>query len=166
MTAFAAGELDVLVATTVIEVGVDVPNATMMVIMDAERFGMSQLHQLRGRVGRGSAPGICLLVSEAPAGSVGRIRLDAVAATTDGFELAEADLELRREGNVLGTTQAGRSSALKQLSLLRDKHVIEQAREDAIGLVGDDPEMAAWPGLAEMVSLVIASESQEYLDKG
>jgi ATP-dependent DNA helicase RecG len=166
MTAFAAGELDVLVATTVIEVGVDVPNATMMVIMDAERFGMSQLHQLRGRVGRGSAPGICLLVSEAPAGSVGRIRLDAVAATTDGFELAEADLELRREGNVLGTTQAGRSSALKQLSLLRDKHVIEQAREDAIGLVGDDPEMSAWPGLAEMVSLVIASESQEYLDKG
>ena len=166
MTAFTAGELDVLVATTVIEVGVDVPNATMMVIMDAERFGMSQLHQLRGRVGRGSAPGICLLVSEAPAGSVGRIRLDAVAATTDGFELAEADLELRREGNVLGTTQAGRSTALKQLSLLRDKHVIEQAREDAIGLVGDDPEMSAWPGLAEMVSLVIASESQEYLDKG
>src|SRR6478752_4260156 len=166
MTAFTAGELDVLVATTVIEVGVDVPNATMMMIMDAERFGMSQLHQLRGRVGRGSAPGICLLVSEAPAGSVGRIRLDAVAATTDGFQLAEADLELRREGNVLGTAQAGKSTALRQLSLLRDKHVIEQAREDAIGLVGDDPEMSAWPGLAEMVSLVIASESQEYLDKG
>ena len=102
MTAFAAGDLDVLVATTVIEVGVDVPNATMMVIMDAERFGMSQLHQLRGRVGRGSAPGICLLISEAPAGTVGRARLDAVAATTDGFKLAEADLELRREGNVLG----------------------------------------------------------------
>jgi ATP-dependent DNA helicase RecG len=166
MTAFAAGNLDVLVATTVIEVGVDVPNATMMVIMDAERFGMSQLHQLRGRVGRGSAPGICLLISEAPAGTVGRARLDAVAATNDGFKLAEADLELRREGNVLGTTQAGRSTALKQLSLLRDKEVIEQAREDAIGLVGDDPEMKQWPGLAQMVSLVIAAESQEYLDKG
>ena len=121
MTAFAAGELDVLVATTVIEVGVDVPNATMMVIMDAERFGMSQLHQLRGRVGRGSAAGICLLISEAPEGSVGKVRLDAVAATTDGFKLAEADLVLRREGNVLGTTQAGRSTALKQLSLLRDR---------------------------------------------
>ncbi|MGS0688600.1 ATP-dependent DNA helicase RecG [Nakamurella sp. GG22] len=166
MTAFAAGQLDVLVATTVIEVGVDVPNATMMVIMDAERFGMSQLHQLRGRVGRGSAPGICLLVSEAPAGTIGRTRLDAVAATTDGFRLAEADLELRREGNVLGTSQAGRSTALKQLSLLRDRPVIETARADSMGLVGDDPEMKAWPGLAEMVSLVIASEEQQYLDKG
>jgi ATP-dependent DNA helicase RecG len=166
MTAFAAGEIDVLVATTVIEVGVDVPNASMMVIMDAERFGMSQLHQLRGRVGRGSAAGICLLISEAPAGSVGRVRLDAVAATTDGFELAEADLELRREGNVLGTTQAGRTTTLKQLSLLRDREVIERAREDAIGLVGDDPAMSAWPGLAQMVELVIAAESQQYLDKG
>ncbi len=166
MTSFAAGQLDVLVATTVIEVGVDVPNATMMVIMDAERFGMSQLHQLRGRVGRGSAPGICLLVTESPAGTVGRARLDAVAATTDGFELAEADLELRREGNVLGTTQAGRSTALKQLSLQRDRYVIEMARADSVGLVGDDPQMKDWPGLAEMVSLVIASESQEYLDKG
>ncbi|MEP6559624.1 MAG: ATP-dependent DNA helicase RecG [Nakamurella sp.] len=166
MTAFAAGELDVLVATTVIEVGVDVPNATMMVIMDAERFGMSQLHQLRGRVGRGHAPGICLLISEAPEGSVGKVRLDAVAATTDGFKLAEADLLLRREGNVLGTSQAGRSTALKQLSLLRDRDVIERARADSIGLVGDDPEMKQWPGLADMVSLVIAAESQEYLEKG
>ncbi|MET0965214.1 MAG: ATP-dependent DNA helicase RecG [Nakamurella sp.] len=166
MTAFAAGELDVLVATTVIEVGVDVPNATMMVIMDAERFGMSQLHQLRGRVGRGHAPGICLLISEAPEGSVGKVRLDAVAATTDGFKLAEADLLLRREGNVLGTTQAGRSTALKQLSLLRDREVIERARADSIGLVGDDPEMKQWPGLADMVSLVIAAENQVYLDKG
>ena len=166
MTGFAAGEIDVLVATTVIEVGVDVPNATMMVIMDAERFGMSQLHQLRGRVGRGSAPGICLLISEAYGGSVGRVRLDAVAATTDGFELAEADLELRREGDVLGTTQAGRSTGLKQLSLLRDRELIEEARQDAIGLVGDDPAMSAWPGLAEMVSMVIAAENQEFLDKG
>jgi ATP-dependent DNA helicase RecG len=166
MTAFAAGELDVLVATTVIEVGVDVPNASMMVIMDAERFGMSQLHQLRGRVGRGSAAGICLLISEAPAGSVGKVRLDAVAATNDGFRLAEADLELRREGNVLGTAQAGRSTTLKQLSLQRDRQVIEDARSDAIGLVGDDPEMTDWPGLAQMVSLVIAAENQEYLEKG
>ncbi|WP_420124474.1 ATP-dependent DNA helicase RecG [Nakamurella sp.] len=166
MSAFARGELDVLVATTVIEVGVDVPNATMMVIMDAERFGMSQLHQLRGRVGRGSAPGICLLVSEAPAGTPGRARLDAVAATTDGFELAEADLELRREGNVLGTAQAGRSTALRQLSLLRDRDTIERARTDAAGLVGDDPEMARRPGLADMVAAVIAEQEQDYLDKG
>ena len=166
MSAFARGDLDVLVATTVIEVGVDVPNATMMVIMDAERFGMSQLHQLRGRVGRGQAPGICLLVSEAPAGTPGRARLDAVAATTDGFELAEADLELRREGNVLGTAQAGRSTALRQLSLLRDREIIERARGDAAGLVGDDPDMGRWPGLADMISAVIAEQEQDYLDKG
>jgi ATP-dependent DNA helicase RecG len=166
MMAFARGELDVLVATTVIEVGVDVANATMMVIMDAERFGMSQLHQLRGRVGRGQAAGICLLVSEAPEGTPGRRRLDAVAATTDGFELAEADLELRREGNVLGTAQAGKSTALRQLSLLRDRDTIEQARGDAAGLVGDDPDMSRWPGLADMVSAVIAEQEQDYLDKG
>ncbi len=166
MSAFARGDLDVLVATTVIEVGVDVPNATMMVIMDAERFGMSQLHQLRGRVGRGQAPGICLLVSEAPEGTPGRARLDAVAATTDGFELAEADLELRREGNVLGTAQAGRSTALRQLSLLRDRDIIEQARGDAAGLVGDDPDMSRWPGLVDMVSAVIGEQEQDYLDKG
>jgi ATP-dependent DNA helicase RecG len=166
MSAFARGDLDVLVATTVIEVGVDVPNATMMVIMDAERFGMSQLHQLRGRVGRGQAPGICLLVTDAPAGMPGRARLDAVAATTDGFELAEADLELRREGNVLGTAQAGRSTALRQLSLLRDREIIERARGDAAGLVGDDPDMARWPGLADMVAAVIAEQEQDYLDKG
>ncbi len=166
MSAFARGDLDVLVATTVIEVGVDVPNATMMVIMDAERFGMSQLHQLRGRVGRGSAPGICLLVSEAASGTPGRVRLDAVAATTDGFELAEADLEQRREGNVLGTAQAGTSTALRQLSLLRDRDIIERARADAAGLVGDDPGMARWPGLTDMVSAVIAEQEQDYLDKG
>ena len=138
----------------------------MMVIMDAERFGMSQLHQLRGRVGRGQAAGICLLVSEAPEGTPGRVRLDAVAATTDGFELAEADLELRREGNVLGTAQAGKSTALRQLSLLRDRDTIEQARGDAVGLVGDDPDMSRWPGLADMVSAVIAEQEQDYLDKG
>jgi len=166
MRGFAHGDLDVLVATTVIEVGVDVSNATVMVIMDAERFGMSQLHQLRGRVGRGAAPGICLLVTEAPENAPGRARLDAVAKTNDGFALAEADLALRREGNVLGTSQAGRSTALRQLSLIRDRTLIEHAREDALGLVGDDPEMSQWPGLADMVSLVIAEENQDYLEKG
>ncbi len=110
MRAFAAGEIDVLVATTVIEVGVDVPNATVMVVLDADRFGVSQLHQLRGRVGRGSAPGLCLLVTEALEGTPARERLDAVASTTDGFELAELDLEQRREGDVLGVNQSGRRS--------------------------------------------------------
>jgi len=166
MTDFAAGQIDVLVATTVIEVGVDVANATMMIIMDAERFGMSQLHQLRGRVGRGKAPGVCLLVTEFPDGSLGRSRLTAVADTNDGFALAEADLSLRREGDVLGTSQAGRSSGLKQLSLLRDRVVIEEARHDAIGLVGQDPAMQIYPGLAAMVAAVIAEDRQEFLDKG
>ena len=131
MRAFAAGEIDVLVATTVIEVGVDVPNATVMVIMDAERFGVSQLHQLRGRVGRGSAPGLCLLVTEAPPDSPARERLDAVAATLDGFELSRLDLEQRREGDVLGAAQAGRQSSLKLLQLLED--------EDLIGRPGRTP---------------------------
>ncbi|HYN72065.1 MAG TPA: ATP-dependent DNA helicase RecG [Nakamurella sp.] len=166
MRSFAAGNIDVLVATTVIEVGVDVPNASMMVIMDAERFGMSQLHQLRGRVGRGSAPGVCLLVTEGHENAPGRARLAAVAETNDGFALAEADLELRREGDVLGTSQAGRATSLRLLSLLRDKDVIAQARDDAQGLVGDDPEMSQWPGLADMVSAVISVQSQDYLDKG
>jgi ATP-dependent DNA helicase RecG len=166
MRAFSAGTIDVLVATTVIEVGVDVPNATVMVVLDAERFGMSQLHQLRGRVGRGSTAGVCLLVTESPEGSAGRDRLAAVAATADGFALAESDLELRREGDVLGTTQAGRTSSLRQLSLLRDREVIEQARADAAGLVGDDPEMSAFPGLGAMADAMVAEESQEYLQKG
>jgi ATP-dependent DNA helicase RecG len=166
MLRFAAGEIDVMVATTVIEVGVDVPNATAMVIMDADRFGMSQLHQLRGRVGRGSAPGVCLLVTEAHAGSPGIARLQAVEQTGDGFELAEADLELRREGDVLGTSQAGRASGLRQLSLLRDRAVIERARDDAQGLVAADPTLAGFPGLVDMLSAVIAEDSQGYLEKG
>ncbi|GAA1999756.1 ATP-dependent DNA helicase RecG [Nakamurella flavida] len=165
MRDFGAGDIDVLVATTVIEVGVDVPNASMMVIMDAERFGMSQLHQLRGRVGRGSAPGICLLVTRALEGGRGRARLAAVAASADGFELAEADLAQRREGDVLGTVQSGKNTSLRQLSLLRDREVIEQARADAGGLVGDDPTLASWPGLARMVADVIAAENQEFLEK-
>ncbi|MBM9469557.1 ATP-dependent DNA helicase RecG [Nakamurella leprariae] len=167
MRAFAAGDVDVLVSTTVIEVGVDVPNATAMVILDAERFGMSQLHQLRGRVGRGAAAGVCLLVTEAPDGSSGRRRLAAVAASADGFQLAEADLQLRREGNVLGTAQAGRWTALRQLSLIRDREIIEQARVDATEVLGaDGTGLDHAPGLAAMASEVIAAEQQEYLEKG
>ena len=166
MRQFAAGEIDVLVATTVIEVGVDVPNATAMVIMDAERFGMSQLHQLRGRVGRGRAPGVCLLVTEADQTAPGIARLRAVELTADGFELAEADLQLRREGDVLGTSQAGRSSTLRQLSLLRDRELIEEARVDAQQLIADDPALTGFPGLADMLAAVIAEESQGYLEKG
>jgi len=155
----------VLVATTVIEVGVDVPNATMMVIMDAERFGMSQLHQLRGRVGRGSAPGICLLVSEAPAGSVGRIRLDAVAATTDGFELSRLDVEQRREGDVLGSAQSGRRRQLRLLSLLRDEELIAAARAEAADIVAGDPTLAQHPQLAAQVAALVRDEQAEYLEK-
>ncbi|WP_029135393.1 ATP-dependent DNA helicase RecG [Nakamurella lactea] len=166
MRRFAAGEIDVLVSTTVIEVGVDVANATMMVIMDAERFGLSQLHQLRGRVGRGSAPGICLLVTEAPGGSPSRMRLAAVEATTDGFELADRDLELRKEGNVLGTSQAGTASALRQLSLTTDRDIVEAARHDAQDLVDSDPGFGKFPGLLAMAESVIGDEGQEFLTKG
>ena len=141
MTAFAAGQLDVLVSTTVIEVGVDVPNATTMVIMDAERFGVSQLHQLRGRVGRGAHAGLCLLVTEAPADSAARERLDAVAETGDGFQLSRLDLAQRREGDVLGSAQAGRRSSLKLLRLLADEDLIASARVEATALVADDPQL-------------------------
>ena len=160
-----AGALDVLVSTTVIEVGVDVPNATGMVIMDAHRFGLSQLHQLRGRVGRGSAPGVCLLVTDMPAGTAARERLDAVAATTDGFELARTDLELRREGDVLGALQAGRRSGLRLLSLLRHEEVIVSAQRYATRLVAADPGLARHPGLAALVREVVGEDRAEYLDK-
>jgi ATP-dependent DNA helicase RecG len=149
MREFAAGSLDVLVATTVVEVGVNVPNATAMVVMDAERFGVSQLHQLRGRVGRGSVPGLCLLVTQGVDGTTTRERLDAVAATTDGFELARLDLELRREGDILGAAQSGRRSGLRLLSLLRDEELISTARQEAQHLVSEDPELAAHPGLTD-----------------
>jgi ATP-dependent DNA helicase RecG len=164
MRGFAAGDIDVLVATTVVEVGVDVPNATVMAIMDADRFGVSQLHQLRGRVGRGSAPGLCLLVTEVPAGTATRERLDAVASTLDGFELAQLDLEMRREGDILGAAQSGRSS-LRMLSLLRDQDVIERARTEARQLVDGDPTLAEHPGLARMVSELVDEERAEYLEK-
>lgn len=164
MRAFAAGDVDVLVATTVVEVGVNVPNATVMAIMDADRFGVSQLHQLRGRVGRGSAPGLCLLVTEVGEGTATRERLDAVASTLDGFELAQLDLEMRREGDILGAAQSGRSS-LKMLSLLRDTEVIEQARTEARELVDGDPTLAAHPGLAGMVAELVDDERAEFLEK-
>lgn len=165
MRAFAAGELDVLVATTVVEVGVNVPNATAMVIMDADRFGVSQLHQLRGRVGRGTAPGLCLLVTEAVAGTTTMQRLEAVASTTDGFELARLDLELRREGDILGAAQSGRKSALRMLSLLRDEDVIAEAREQAQAVLAEDPDLSRHPGLAGMVAELVDAERAEFLEK-
>ncbi|WP_181783858.1 ATP-dependent DNA helicase RecG [Pseudonocardia pini] len=166
MRAFDAGELDVLMATTVIEVGVDVPNATGMIIMDADRFGLSQLHQLRGRVGRGSAPGVCLLVTDMPAGTTARERLDAIAGTTDGFELARLDLELRREGDILGATQSGTRSGLKLLSLLRHEEVIAETRVVAAHLVASDPGLANHPGLRALVTETVGDEqAAAYLDK-
>ncbi|MEV0808578.1 ATP-dependent DNA helicase RecG [Micromonospora sp. NPDC050200] len=166
MRSFADGDLDVLVATTVVEVGVNVPNATVMIVLDADRFGVSQLHQLRGRVGRGSAPGLCLLVTEAAEGSSARERLDAVASTTDGFKLAELDLEQRREGDVLGATQSGRRSHLRLLSLLRDTDLIRDARAEAIALVEEDPELERHPALAASVAALVDEERAEYLEKG
>jgi ATP-dependent DNA helicase RecG len=164
MLAFADGHVDVLVTTTVVEVGVDVPNATMMVIMDADRFGVSQLHQLRGRVGRGGHPGLCLLVTEAQAGP-SRERLDAVAATQDGFALSRLDLEQRREGDVLGAAQAGRRSSLKLLTLLRDEELIGQARQEAEELIGADPALASQPALAAAIDALLDAERAEFLEK-
>ncbi|GAB7050591.1 ATP-dependent DNA helicase RecG [Catenuloplanes indicus] len=166
MRAYAAGDLDVLIATTVIEVGVNVPNATVMIVLDADRFGVSQLHQLRGRVGRGSAAGLCLLVTDALEGTPARQRLDAVASTTDGFRLAELDLEQRREGDVLGAAQSGRRSHLRLLSLLRDQKLIAEARAEALSLVRDDPELDRHPALAASVAALVDDERAEYLEKG
>jgi len=165
MTAFAAGQLDVLVSTTVIEVGVDVPNATTMVIMDAERFGVSQLHQLRGRVGRGAHAGLCLLVTEAPADSAARERLDAVAETGDGFQLSRLDLAQRREGDVLGSAQAGRRSSLKLLRLLADEDLIAAARVEATALVADDPQLTAHPAVKDAIDDFLGDRRAEFLDK-
>jgi ATP-dependent DNA helicase RecG len=165
MLAFAAGSVDVLITTTVVEVGVDVPNATAMVIMDADRFGVSQLHQLRGRVGRGSHEGLCLLVTEAEADGKARQRLDAVAATLDGFKLSRLDLEQRREGDVLGAAQAGRRSSLKLLTLLKDEDLIGDARQEAQQLVDADPALAGEPALAAAVRVLLDRERAEYLEK-
>jgi ATP-dependent DNA helicase RecG len=137
-----------------------------MIVLDADRFGVSQLHQLRGRVGRGSAPGLCLLVTEAPDGAPARERLDAVASTSDGFRLAELDLEQRREGDVLGATQSGRRSHLRLLSLLRDRELIGDARAEAIELVEADPALARHPALRDWMATLVDDERAEYLEKG
>ena len=165
MRRFAAGEVDVLVATTVVEVGVDVPNATVMVVLDADRFGVSQLHQLRGRVGRGADPALCLLVTEAEAGSPARERVEAVASTSDGFALSRIDLEQRREGDVLGASQSGRRSSLRMLRLLRDEDVIAAAREAATAVVAADPDLARHPTLAAAVASLVDAERAEFLEK-
>ncbi len=165
MEAFASGKAPVLVSTTVIEVGVDVPEATLMIILDAERFGLSQLHQLRGRVGRGSKPGLCLALTNAADGTIARERLDAFASTSDGFELAEADLRLRSEGDVLGAVQSGGSSHLRFLSVVNDLTIIDTARAHARGLVEKDASLSSHPALAEAVATLDADRA-EYLEKG
>jgi ATP-dependent DNA helicase RecG len=165
MRRFGAGDTDVLVSTTVIEVGVDVPSATLMVVMEADRFGVSQLHQLRGRVGRGTEPGLCLLVSDAPEHSPARERLDAVASTLDGFALSRLDLEQRREGDVLGSSQSGFRSGLRVLRVLRDEDVIAKARQDATDIVEADPELESVPALHRAVWEVLADERAEFLEK-
>ena len=166
MQAFAAGEIDVLVSTTVIEVGVDVANATVMVIMDADRFGVSQLHQLRGRVGRGSSPGLCLLVTNSLAQTPARVRLDAVAATLDGFELSRIDLEQRREGDVLGASQSGTQSHLRLLRVLRDEELIESARKDAQELIATSLDLTSYPELKAELNAMARDIAVDYLDKG
>ncbi|MGD8167632.1 ATP-dependent DNA helicase RecG [Herbiconiux sp. P16] len=165
MRAFAAREIDVLVATTVIEVGVDVPNASTMVVLDADRFGVSQLHQLRGRVGRGGVPGLCLLVTHAEADSLARERVDAVAATLDGFALAEIDLELRREGDVLGSVQSGGRSSLRLLRVVKDADVIQDARAVAAGIVGDDPGLDEHPALRDALDRRLRETERSFLAK-
>jgi len=166
MNAFSAGEIDVLVATTVIEVGVDVPNASMMVIMDADRFGVSQLHQLRGRVGRGGTPGLCLLVSSAPEGSPAMARLNAVSSTLDGFELSRIDLDQRSEGDVLGSAQSGTKSHLRLLRVLRDEALIESARATALKLLAGDNKLTKYPVLAGEIANLKAEASSTFIDKG
>ncbi|WP_030676025.1 ATP-dependent DNA helicase RecG [Streptomyces sp. NRRL B-1347] len=166
MRRFAAGETHVLVATTVIEVGVNVPNATAMVIMDADRFGVSQLHQLRGRVGRGSAPGLCLLVTDMPEASPARARLNAVASTLDGFELSRIDLEQRREGDVLGQAQSGVRSSLRMLAVIDDEEIIAAAREEATAVVARDPDLEHLPELRTALDALLDAEREQYLDKG
>lgn len=165
MRAFAAGEIDVLVATTVIEVGVDVPNASTMIVLDADRFGVAQLHQLRGRVGRGGVPGIALFVTRAEQNTLARDRVEAVAATLDGFELAQADLELRREGDVLGGTQSGRRSSLKLLRVVEDAEVIAEARTVAEGLMDADPALAGFEPLREAIARRFDESERAFLGK-
>jgi ATP-dependent DNA helicase RecG len=162
MAAFRAGELDVLVSTTVIEVGVDVPNATVMVVMDADRFGISQLHQLRGRVGRGSHAGLCLLATRLPAQSKAGERLEAVASTVDGFVLADLDLQERREGDVLGINQSGRRISLRFLSLFDHLDIILAARELCESVYADDPDNR---GMSVLAGQFIRTDRVDFLDK-
>ena len=165
MTRFAEGDVQLLVSTTVIEVGVDVSQATVMVVMDADRFGLSQLHQLRGRVGRGVAAGLCLLVSDAPPGSDAETRVRTLAETTDGFKLATVDLELRREGDVLGASQSGGRSSLRLLRVVRDADLIAEARQDALELVSQDPELREWPALRAAIDAWLGPGREEFLDR-
>ncbi|MHA7144784.1 ATP-dependent DNA helicase RecG [Arthrobacter sp. TmT3-37] len=166
MARFADGAVQLLIATTVIEVGVDVPNATLMVIMDADRFGISQLHQLRGRIGRGGHAGTCLLVTKLEPDHPSRERLAAVASTTDGFELSQKDLELRREGDILGASQSGGRSALRFLKITQHGKVIEKARADAQEIVAGDPDLRDYPGLALAIDLYLNPEKEAFLEKG
>ena len=166
MTAFERGEIDLLISTTVIEVGVNVPNATLMIIMDADRFGISGLHQLRGRVGRGGYAGTCLLVTRQEAGGVSRERLDAAASTTDGFELSRIDLAQRREGDILGAAQSGSKSTLRFLRALADADIIERAREDARSVVEKDPTLAKHPSLARTIDRALDADREAFLGRG
>lgn len=158
--------LDVLVATTVIEVGVDVPLATMMVVMDADRFGIAQLHQLRGRIGRGSLPGLCILVTDKPVDHPSHERLAAVAGTTDGFELAQVDLELRREGDVLGAMQSGQRTSLRVLDVLHDGDIIAQARSLAMEVIAEDPDLQNHPALRQEVATLVDAQQATFLERG
>ena len=166
MTAFERGEIDLLISTTVIEVGVNVPNATLMIIMDADRFGISGLHQLRGRVGRGGYAGTCLLVTRQEEGGVSRERLDAVASTTDGFELSRIDLAQRREGDILGAAQSGSKSTLRFLRALADADIIERAREDARSVVEKDPTLTKHPSLARTIDRALDADREAFLGRG
>ena len=166
MTAFERGEIDLLISTTVIEVGVNVPNATLMIIMDADRFGISGLHQLRGRVGRGGYAGTCLLVTRQEEGGVSRERLDAVASTTDGFELSRIDLAQRREGDILGAAQSGSKSTLRFLRALADADIIERAREDARSVGEKDPTLAKHPSLARTIDRALDADREAFLGRG
>jgi ATP-dependent DNA helicase RecG len=166
MSAFSAGEIDVLISTTVIEVGVDVPNATVMVIMDADRFGVSQLHQLRGRIGRGNSPGLCLLVTNSMPEAPARVRLEAVASTLDGFELSKIDLEQRREGDVLGASQSGTRSHLRLLRVLRDESLIESARSSAEKLIEEDQNLSHYKLLNDELKLLETDTATDFIDKG
>ena len=166
MTAFERGEINLLISTTVIEVGVNVPNATLMIIMDADRFGISGLHQLRGRVGRGGYAGTCLLVTRQEEGGVSRERLDAVASTTDGFELSRIDLAQRREGDILGAAQSGSKSTLRFLRALADADIIERAREDARSVVEKDPTLAKHPSLARTIDRALDADREAFLGRG